>query len=323
MLIDWLIKDIVLCFSPCKSGSSWERWPWSPPICSWPRSACSTRKTTPDCFFWPPAPAVASWWRVWPPLLTRSSIITLHSPRRGAWESTFHLCAVFDLRPLLTSAMVFFGQSNPRCFFFFFRLENCLEILIKSGRLPEAALFAKTYVPSHVSRVLAVWKEKMSRTSVKAAQALADPAQYPNLFPNFEDSLKAEQFYQAERKELVPGSSHSQLPVGGTAVCHIQNIQKIFNFFQFFFIFFSFFFKFFESFFHFFQFFFHFFWKFHEPNHSIPPNKSKCLNSDSIFFKVFFSKKQKTYEGKDELNWAELKIGKNRFKNLASRTLWC
>ncbi|OQV13837.1 Coatomer subunit beta' [Hypsibius exemplaris] len=92
------------------------------------------------------------------------------------------------------------------------KLENCLEILIKSGRLPEAALFAKTYVPSHVSRVLAIWKEKMGRTNVKAAQALADPAQYPNLFANFEDSLKAEQFYQAERAELVPASSHSQLP---------------------------------------------------------------------------------------------------------------
>ena len=156
----------------------------------------------------------------------------------------------FTCVPLLTSdyfwpLWCFFLVSLSLVFFFFFRLENCLEILIKSGRLPEAALFAKTYVPSHVSRVLAVWKEKMSRTSVKAAQALADPAQYPNLFPNFEDSLKAEQFYQAERKELVPASSHSQLPVGGTAVSQIWKIRKFFNFFFNFFNFFSLFFIFF------------------------------------------------------------------------------
>ena len=32
------------------------------------------------------------------------------------------------------------------------RLEVCLEILIKTGRLPEAAFFARTYLPSQISR---------------------------------------------------------------------------------------------------------------------------------------------------------------------------
>ena len=32
------------------------------------------------------------------------------------------------------------------------RLEDCLEILITSGRLPEAAFFARTYLPSQISR---------------------------------------------------------------------------------------------------------------------------------------------------------------------------
>ena len=31
-------------------------------------------------------------------------------------------------------------------------LEKCLEILIKTNRLPEAAFLARTYLPSHVSR---------------------------------------------------------------------------------------------------------------------------------------------------------------------------
>ena len=32
------------------------------------------------------------------------------------------------------------------------RLEECLEILVSSGRLPEAAFFARTYLPSQISR---------------------------------------------------------------------------------------------------------------------------------------------------------------------------
>lgn len=93
------------------------------------------------------------------------------------------------------------------------RLENCLEILIKSARLPEAAFFAKTYLPSHVGRVLAIWKEKMGKTSAKAAQALADPAHYPNLFGNFEGNLKAEQYYRSERHTLIPANQYASLQV--------------------------------------------------------------------------------------------------------------
>lgn len=32
------------------------------------------------------------------------------------------------------------------------RLDNCLELLIKTNRLPEAAFLARTYLPSQVSR---------------------------------------------------------------------------------------------------------------------------------------------------------------------------
>ena len=32
------------------------------------------------------------------------------------------------------------------------RLEECLEILVNTGRLPEAAFFARTYLPSQISR---------------------------------------------------------------------------------------------------------------------------------------------------------------------------
>ena len=53
----------------------------------------------------------------------------------------------------------------------------------------------------------------MKGTNVKAAQALADPAQYPNLFGNFEEGLKSEQFYRNERQNLIPANRFTSLPV--------------------------------------------------------------------------------------------------------------
>ena len=45
-------------------------------------------------------------------------------------------------------------MSMMRCLsdFFISRLEDALEVLIKTGRLPEASFFARTYLPSQISR---------------------------------------------------------------------------------------------------------------------------------------------------------------------------
>lgn len=69
--------------------------------------------------------------------------------------------------------------------------EEILQLLIKTERLPEAALFARTYCPEKVSDVVQAWKVDLkSDGKVKVAESLADPANYPNLFPEstkFED----------------------------------------------------------------------------------------------------------------------------------------
>lgn len=36
------------------------------------------------------------------------------------------------------------------------RLEDCVELLCNTGRYPEAAFMARTYLPSHVSRYVLV-----------------------------------------------------------------------------------------------------------------------------------------------------------------------
>lgn len=76
--------------------------------------------------------------------------------------------------------------------------EKALENLIKTDRLPEAAFFARTYLPSQVERVISLWKESVTLKlkNEKSAQALANPFEYENLFPDFAKSLAAEKYYK-------------------------------------------------------------------------------------------------------------------------------
>ncbi|KAG2186148.1 hypothetical protein INT43_002586 [Umbelopsis isabellina] len=65
--------------------------------------------------------------------------------------------------------------------------EEAIDLLIKTDRIPEAAMFARTYLPDQISRVVKLWKmdlEKNGRN--KVAQSLADPESYPNLFPELQ-----------------------------------------------------------------------------------------------------------------------------------------
>lgn len=92
-------------------------------------------------------------------------------------------------------------------------LEKCLDILITSERLPEAAFFARTYLPSKISYVVELWRESLSKVSEKAGQSLAGPDQYENLFPQLQDALKTEQFLLAERQKKLPASAYPHIPV--------------------------------------------------------------------------------------------------------------
>nr|ACD37566.1 beta prime coatomer protein complex subunit [Philodina roseola] len=79
------------------------------------------------------------------------------------------------------------------------KLETCLEILIENQRLPEAAFFARTYLPSEMSRVVDLWRDKLKSMQMeRAAQSLANPADYENLFPGLAQIYKTEQFLKQE-----------------------------------------------------------------------------------------------------------------------------
>ncbi|KAG2189488.1 hypothetical protein INT44_004630 [Umbelopsis vinacea] len=62
--------------------------------------------------------------------------------------------------------------------------QEAIDLLIKTDRIPEAAMFARTYMPSETSRVVKLWKQELDKNNrPKVAESLADPENYPNLFP--------------------------------------------------------------------------------------------------------------------------------------------
>ncbi|XP_046572197.1 coatomer subunit beta'-like isoform X3 [Haliotis rubra] len=106
------------------------------------------------------------------------------------------------------------GQNNVAFLSYFSlgRLEDCLEVLVSTGRLPEAAFFARTYLPSQVSRVVSLWRGSLATVSKKAADSLADPTEYENLFPGLKEAFRAEQFMQSQRRRLPPASAFPSIP---------------------------------------------------------------------------------------------------------------
>ncbi|XP_030600997.1 coatomer subunit beta' isoform X2 [Archocentrus centrarchus] len=102
------------------------------------------------------------------------------------------------------------GKTNVAFLTYFMqgRLDKCLDLLIKTDRLPEAAFLARTYLPSHVSRVVKLWKESLSKVNQKAADALADPTQYSNLFPSLQQALLAEQYLKESHIRVRPAAGY-------------------------------------------------------------------------------------------------------------------
>lgn len=105
------------------------------------------------------------------------------------------------------------GKTNVAFLTYFMqgRLEKCLDLLIETDRLPEAAFLARTYIPSHVSRVVKLWKESLSKVNQKAADALADPRDYSNLFPGLEQALLAEQYLKETHVRVRPAAEYPLL----------------------------------------------------------------------------------------------------------------
>ncbi|EIM88049.1 coatomer protein [Stereum hirsutum FP-91666 SS1] len=89
------------------------------------------------------------------------------------------------------------GQNNI-AFATLFQLadtKGCIDILVKTQRIPEAAMFARTYAPSHVPRVVEAWRGDLkAKNRPKIAAAIASPDEQADLFEEgWEEALRREE----------------------------------------------------------------------------------------------------------------------------------
>ncbi|TYJ17985.1 hypothetical protein E1A91_A09G090900v1 [Gossypium mustelinum] len=97
------------------------------------------------------------------------------------------------------------GKNNVAflCLFMLGKLEDCLQLLVESNRIPEAALMARSYLPSKVSEIVAIWRKDLNKVNPKAAESLSDPEEYPNLFEDWQLALTIES-QVAETRGIYP-----------------------------------------------------------------------------------------------------------------------
>ena len=74
-------------------------------------------------------------------------------------------------------------------------VEECVALLVDSGRFAEAAFFARTYAPSSLAAIMPRWKADAAKYSRRAAESLAEPPSggaASDKFPDWAVALQAE-----------------------------------------------------------------------------------------------------------------------------------
>ena len=92
---------------------------------------------------------------------------------------------------------------------------GCIDVLVKTGRLAEAVLFAQTYQPSLAAGLVTQWKENLEKNKKgRVAKALGVPVEDGELFPEWEEWLRLEKEGSAGAKEAPAGAKEAN---GGKA----------------------------------------------------------------------------------------------------------
>ncbi|KAG0087970.1 hypothetical protein BGZ93_010642 [Podila epicladia] len=105
------------------------------------------------------------------------------------------------------------GKSNITfaCLLSLGEVDQCINILIDTDRIPEAAMMARTYLPSAVPRVVKLWCESLvAANRSKTAESLADPSEYEDMFPDLQYGLMAEEAVEANKSSTVPAIAYFQ-----------------------------------------------------------------------------------------------------------------
>mmetsp|Transcript_9880 Transcript_9880/g.18583 ORF Transcript_9880/g.18583 Transcript_9880/m.18583 type:complete len:1057 (+) Transcript_9880:55-3225(+) len=93
------------------------------------------------------------------------------------------------------------GKTNIAftAYFLTGNVEACIDILVSTNRLPEAAFFARTYMPSRINEIVGLWKADLSGISESAAEALLSPGDDKTSFPDYDIALQVEKMFLAQR----------------------------------------------------------------------------------------------------------------------------
>jgi len=93
------------------------------------------------------------------------------------------------------------------CYLALGELEKCIDILVDTGRLPEAVIFAKTYKPSLTAGLVKLWKAELAKCGKeKIAKTIASPDGNLELFTGWTEFLEAEESQVAGVTEGIPPS---------------------------------------------------------------------------------------------------------------------
>jgi coatomer subunit beta' len=72
-------------------------------------------------------------------------------------------------------------------------IDACVDLLVSTGRTPEAVLFSRTYKPSLTAGLVEKWKTDLNKNGKeKLAKSIASPDGNLDLFPEWADSLEKE-----------------------------------------------------------------------------------------------------------------------------------
>jgi coatomer subunit beta' len=106
------------------------------------------------------------------------------------------------------------------------KLEECIQLLVDSNRIPEAAFMARTYLPSEVSNIVALWRDDLKKINQTAAESLADPQEYPNLFPDWQSALETEAKLKESRGIFPPSKFYLNYISGDTGDL-VEEIERL------------------------------------------------------------------------------------------------
>ena len=86
----------------------------------------------------------------------------------------------------------------------------CLKLLQEEGKLPEAAFFSLSYLPSQAHAAFTLWREKLRAEHHIAAELLADPATYGSFFAGLEKALALEKALEPLKTMNVAAEEYSK-----------------------------------------------------------------------------------------------------------------